>query len=214
MINEKKDWVGTSGVGVVSGASVKPLVLKKGSIVEWAFRVGDKSNRVIEEEVFVSSAYTVVWRNKGIPRYRITCTFLVWGNYSGKEKAYKHKQICGIVPGLGGCQNFVYVFFGAFLMGRKTHKQSHPKIPGQSRENFVYGLFSLCVFFRSQITIVTTNITDPKSVQRVSSWNLLPDNNRDKFQANSLVIIAISLPALRKCRSTDYRAEILAELGW
>ena len=40
---------------------------------------------------------------------------------SGKEKTHKHKQICGIVPGLGGCQNFVYVFFfGSFLMGEKN----------------------------------------------------------------------------------------------
>ena len=29
----------------------------------------------------------------------------------GKEKTHKRKQICGIVPGLGGCQNFVYVLF-------------------------------------------------------------------------------------------------------
>ena len=39
----------------------------------------------------------------------------------GKKKAHKHKQICGIVPGLGGWQNFVYVFFfGSFLMGEKN----------------------------------------------------------------------------------------------
>ena len=30
---------------------------------------------------------------------------------SGKEKTHKQKQICGIVPGLGGCQNLVFVFF-------------------------------------------------------------------------------------------------------
>ena len=42
---------------------------------------------------------------------------------SGKEKTHKHKQICGIVPGLGGCQNFVHVLFfsGHSLWGRKTH---------------------------------------------------------------------------------------------
>ena len=52
----------------------------------------------------------------------------VWGGFSppvllsGKEKAHKHKQICGIVPGLGGCQKFVYVFFfGSFLMGEKKN---------------------------------------------------------------------------------------------
>ena len=41
------------------------------------------------------------------------------------------KQIRGIVPGPGGCQNFVCVLiFGSFLMGRKTHKQSPPQNPG------------------------------------------------------------------------------------
>ena len=67
---------------------------------------------------------------------------------SGKEKTHKHKQICGIVPGLDGCQKVVYVFFfGSFLMGEKKHiNKIPPKIPGQSRENFVYVSFSLCVF--------------------------------------------------------------------
>ena len=50
---------------------------------------------------------------------------------SGKEKTHKHKQICGIVPGLGGCQKFVYVFFsGHSLGGEKTHKQNSPQNPG------------------------------------------------------------------------------------
>ena len=34
---------------------------------------------------------------------------------SGKEKTHKHKQICGIVPGLGGCQKVVYVFFSRVI---------------------------------------------------------------------------------------------------
>ena len=38
---------------------------------------------------------------------------------SGNEKTYKHKQICGIVPGLGGWHKFVYAFFGSFLMACK-----------------------------------------------------------------------------------------------
>ena len=56
-------------------------------------------------------------------------TFLLVFALSGKErKTHKHKQICGIVPGLGGWQNFVYVFFpGHSLWGRKTHKQNPPK---------------------------------------------------------------------------------------
>ena len=40
---------------------------------------------------------------------------------SGKEKTHKHKQICGIVPGLRGCQKVVYVFFfGSFFMGEEN----------------------------------------------------------------------------------------------
>ena len=69
---------------------------------------------------------------------------------SGKEKAHKHKQICRIVPGLGGCQKVVYVFFlfsGHSLWGGKHINKIPPQIPGQSRENYVYVFFSLCVFF-------------------------------------------------------------------
>ena len=67
---------------------------------------------------------------------------------SGKEKTHKHKHICGLVPGLGGCQKFVYVFFQVIPYGaekKKKHKQNPPKIPGQSREIFVY-VFFLYVF--------------------------------------------------------------------
>ena len=61
-----------------------------------------------------------------------------------ERKTHKHKQICGIVPGLGGCQ----FFSGSFLMGKKRHiNKITPKIPGQSREKFVYVFFCLCVFF-------------------------------------------------------------------
>ena len=70
---------------------------------------------------------------------------------SGKEKTHKHKQICGIVPGLGGCAKQLFMclcFFFSFLMGEKKHiNRIPPKIPGQSREHFVYVFFSLCVFF-------------------------------------------------------------------
>ena len=58
--------------------------------------------------------------------------------------------MCGIVPGLGGWQNFVYVFFRVTPYGgEKRINKIPPKIPGQARENFVYVFFSLCVF-RSQ----------------------------------------------------------------
>ena len=58
----------------------------------------------------------------------------------------------GIVPGLGGCQKFVYVFFfGSFLMGEKKHiNKIPPKNPGQSRENFVYVFFFFMCFFTPQ----------------------------------------------------------------
>ena len=66
-------------------------------------------------------------------------------------KTHEHKQICGIVPGLGGCRKVVCVcvfFFGSFLMGeKKTHKQIPPKIPGQSRENIVNVFPSFCAVF-------------------------------------------------------------------
>ena len=44
-------------------------------------------------------------------------------------------------------------FFGSFLMGEKKHiNKIPPKFPGQSRENFVYVFFSLCVFFAPNLT--------------------------------------------------------------
>ena len=74
---------------------------------------------------------------------------------SGKEKTHKHKQICGIVPGLGGCQIFVYVFFRVIPYGgeEKHINKVPPKIPGQSRETFVYVFFSLCVFFVPKVLL-------------------------------------------------------------
>ena len=73
---------------------------------------------------------------------------------SGKEKTHKHKQICGIVPGLGGCQNLVYVFFfGPFLMGkRKTHKQNSPQNPGTIPGKFCLRVLFFMCFFRSLAT--------------------------------------------------------------
>ena len=65
---------------------------------------------------------------------------------SGREKTHKHKPICGIVPGLGGCQFFfVFIPYG----GEKHINKIPPKIPGQSRVNFVYVFFFLYVFFFS-----------------------------------------------------------------
>ena len=64
-------------------------------------------------------------------------------NNQGKKKTHKRKQICGIIQGLGGWQNYVYVcvFFFFFVPygGEKKHvNKIRPKIPGQSHESFVH----------------------------------------------------------------------------
>ena len=69
-------------------------------------------------------------------------------------RPHRHKQICRTLPGLGGREKFVYVFFvGSFLMGEKTHKQNPPK----KRDNLVKLLlicfFALCVFFAILISV-------------------------------------------------------------
>ena len=80
-------------------------------------------------------------------------------------------------PGLGGRQNlFVCFFVGSFLMGEKTHKQSPPpKIPGRSRETFVYLFFFLYMFFfffRSQVGVLR-----PRFLSVLSAWALqIPSN--------------------------------------
>ena len=52
---------------------------------------------------------------------------------SGEKKTNKHKQLCGIVPEMGGGQ-IVYVF--PFFMGkRETHKQNSQEISGKGRES-------------------------------------------------------------------------------
>ena len=69
-----------------------------------------------------------------------------------ERKTHKHKQICGIAPGLGGRQNFLYVvfFFGSFLMGEKKHINKVPPPQKKSRDNPAKNLFAcflLYVFF-------------------------------------------------------------------
>ena len=50
-----------------------------------------------------------------------------FGDLQGKAK-HKHKLICGIVPGLGWWQTFVYVFLlGSFLMGEKNTSTKSPR---------------------------------------------------------------------------------------
>ena len=73
-----------------------------------------------------------------VDRFLSACTIyaslIIEGRKSGKEKTYKHKQIAGIVPGLGGYQCF-FLGGGSFLMGpitwgRKEHINKIPPIPG------------------------------------------------------------------------------------
>ena len=65
-----------------------------------------------------------------------------------ERKTHKHKQICGIVPGLGGCQKLFMCFFRVIPYGgEKTHKQNPP--PPKSRDNpveFMFTCFFLYVF--------------------------------------------------------------------
>ena len=72
---------------------------------------------------------------------------------SGKERLTDMRAFLRDFPGNGWVPKFcLCVFcFGSFFMGEKTHiNKVPPKIPGQSREIFVYVFFSLCVFsFRS-----------------------------------------------------------------
>ena len=78
------------------------------------------------------------------------CTAVLLRKYFRERKTHKHKQICGIVPGLGGCQNFVYVFFfgGSFLMGEKnTWTKSPPKSRDNPVKNLWRVLFFMCFFF-------------------------------------------------------------------
>ena len=77
-----------------------------------------------------------------------------------ERKKHKHKQICGIVPGLGGWQNFVYVFFsGHSLWGEKHTNKISPKILGQSRKNSVY-VFLSYVFLAPKTNVhLSSNIS-------------------------------------------------------
>ena len=68
--------------------------------------------------------------------------------FIGEEKTNKHKQLFGIVPGMGGGQNCLCV---PFLLGKKGNiytkfKENLKKKPGQSRDNPVKHLF-MCFLF-------------------------------------------------------------------
>ena len=76
-----------------------------------------------------------------------------------RKKTQKHKQICGIVPGLRGCQHFIYVFFGVIPYGGEKHiNKIPPIISGQSRETSVYVCFSSCVFFSRSLLRIAARL--------------------------------------------------------
>ena len=80
---------------------------------------------------------------------------------SGKEKkTHEHKQISGIVPGLGGWPNFVYVFFfvGSPLMGEKN---TYTKSPPKSRDNPVKFWFT-CFLFGERLRATRLGVTKRK----------------------------------------------------
>ena len=83
-----------------------------------------------------------------------------WPSNQQKKKTHKHKQIRGIVPGLGGRQKSVYVFFWDIPYGEKHINKIPPKIRGQSREDVVYVLFSLCVFrFQEMVALKSVHVS-------------------------------------------------------
>ena len=63
----------------------------------------------------------------------------------GKKKHININKFAGLPQDWVGAKNLFMCFFGSFLMGEKKHiNKIPPKIPGQSRENFVYVFLSLC----------------------------------------------------------------------
>ena len=67
-------------------------------------------------------------------------------SYQGR-KTHKHKQMCGIVPGLDGWQDFGFVFF---LMGRNAHKPNPPQNPGTIpvKNLLMCSFLCVCVVFK------------------------------------------------------------------
>ena len=67
----------------------------------------------------------------------------------GKKKHMNINKFAGLSRDWVGAKNlFMCLFSGHSLWGKNTHTNKVPqKIPGQSREIFVYVFFSLCVFF-------------------------------------------------------------------
>ena len=83
-----------------------------------------------------------LWLLRGCPRQKFR------GRHgSGKAKHININKFAGLSRDwVGADKLFMFFFPGHSLWGRETHKQNSPKILGQSRDNYVYLFFSLCVF--------------------------------------------------------------------
>ena len=70
------------------------------------------------------------------------------GSKSGKEKHININKFAGLSRDWVGPKNLFMCFFLVIPHGGEKHiNKIPPKIPGQSREKFIYVFFSLCVFF-------------------------------------------------------------------
>ena len=66
---------------------------------------------------------------------------------SGKEKHININNFAGLSRDWVGAKKLFMCFFRVIPYGGEKHiNKIPPKIPGLSRENFVYVFFSLCVF--------------------------------------------------------------------
>ena len=71
-----------------------------------------------------------------------------WLRFSGKEKHMNFKKFAGLSRDWVGAKKLFMCFSSCHsLWGRNKHiNKIPPKMPGQSRENYVSVFFSLCVF--------------------------------------------------------------------
>ena len=77
----------------------------------------------------------------------ISGNFLLHWDFSGKKKHININKFAGLSRDWVGAKNLFMCFFRVIPYGGEKHiNKIPPKIPGQSRENFVYVFFSLCVF--------------------------------------------------------------------
>ena len=91
-----------------------------------------------------SLALTV--RMFGIFRF-FRCIFAVFPVFQGKKKHININKLAGLSRDWVGAKILFMCFLGHSLWGRKNHiNKFPPKIPGQSREIFIY-MFFLYVFF-------------------------------------------------------------------